>query len=143
VSFAGGAESTLALLGVHVYVISTGLGNMAEQVQAGRMRTLIVTGPKRMWGPFANVPTWKEVGVDYVATTWRGFMGAKGMTPAQVAYWDGVFRKVVQTAEWKEELKENYWANVYTGPAETRKRLDHEYADLKETLTALGMVKGR
>jgi putative tricarboxylic transport membrane protein len=141
VSFTGGGEITMALLGGHIDVISTGLSNMSEHLQSGKMRTLVITGPKRMWGPFADVPTWREVGVNVVESSWRGMMGAKGLTPAQIAYWEGVFRKVVQTDEWKQELKENYWVGTYMGAAETNRRLDAEYADLKQILVDLGIAK--
>ena len=141
VSFAGGGQSVMALLGGHVDAISTGLSNMADQLAQGRVRTLVVTGPRRMGGPFAAVPTWKEVGVDVVQTSWRGIMGARGLTPAQIAYWDGVLRKVTQTEDWKTEVQENYWANIYAGAAESRRRMDEEYAEQKQLLVELGMAK--
>ena len=141
VSFAGGGQSTLALLGGHIDAISTGLSNMAERLQQGKMRTLVTSGPRRMWGPFANVPTWKEIGVDAVASGWRGVLGAKDLTRAQIAYWEGVFRKVIQSEEWKQELKENYWVSTYASADETRHRLDAEYAELKQIISDLGMIK--
>ena len=141
VSFAGGSEITLALLGGHIDVISTGLGNMVAHLREGRMRTLVITGPRRMEGAFADVPTWKEAGIDTVASSWRGVMGAKGLTPAQVAFWEGVFRRVIQTEEWKQYLKENYWVSNYASAAETRRRLDVEYAEFKQILGDLGMAK--
>lgn len=141
VTFAGGGQITMALLGGHVDVVNTGLSNMVDHLVQGRMRTLVVTGPRRSWGPFAAVPTWREAGVDVVQVSWRGLMGAKGITPAQVAYWDAVFRKLVQTEEWKMELHENYWVGNYTGAADVRRRLDAEYVELKQILGELGMAK--
>ena len=143
VTFAGGGQITMALLGGHVDAISTGLSNMAEHLQQGKLRTLAITAPRRMWGPFANVPTWKEVGVDAVASGWRGVMGAKDLTPAQVAYWEGVFRKIIQSDEWKQELRENYWVSTYVSAADTRRRLDAEYAEMKQILGDLGMAKAK
>lgn len=141
VGFPGGAEISLALLGGHIDVTHTGLSNMAEHLIAGKMRTLVVTGPRRMWGPFANVPTWKEAGVDAVASSWRGFMGARDLAPAQVAHWESLFRRVATSEEWKHDLKENYWVENYSGAAETRRRLDAEYLDIKQIMTDLGMAK--
>jgi putative tricarboxylic transport membrane protein len=141
VGFPGGAEISMALLGGHIDVTHTGLSNMAEHLIAGKMRTLVVTGPRRMWGPFANVPTWKEAGVDAVASSWRGFMGPKDLTPAQVAYWENLFRRVAMSEEWKQDLKENYWVENYSGAAETRRRLDAEYLEIKQIMTDLGMAK--
>ncbi len=143
VTFTGGGNLSLQLLGGHVDAISTGLSNMVHHLEQGKMRTLVISGPRRMWGPFADVPTWKEVGVDAVLIGWRGILGAKNLAPAQTAYWDGVFRKLAQTEEWKQELHENYWGNIYAGAADARRWLDAEYGDLKQILTELGLAKGQ
>jgi putative tricarboxylic transport membrane protein len=141
VNFAGGGQSTMALLGGHIDVVSTGLSNMAEHLQQGRMRTLAVSAPRRRPGIFSNVPTWKEVGVEATASTWRAVVGPKGLAPAQIAYWDGVFRKLVETEDWKKEVAENYWENTYLPPAEARRRLDQEYTETKQILLELGIIK--
>src|SRR5512134_3319058 len=52
VSFPGGSEIALALLGGHVDVTHSGLGNVLPHVREGRMRVLAISGPKRLWGPF-------------------------------------------------------------------------------------------
>ncbi len=141
VTFAGGGQISLQLIGGHVDVINTGLGNMADHLVQGRMRTLAITGPRRMGGAFADVPTWKELGIDVSLIGWRGILGAKGLTPAQVAYWDDVFRKVVQTEEWKADLAKNYWLDIYANAAGMRKWLDSENAEVRALLTDLGMAK--
>ncbi|HYH41895.1 MAG TPA: tripartite tricarboxylate transporter substrate binding protein [Burkholderiales bacterium] len=141
VNFAGGGQSTMALLGGHVDIVSTGLSNMSEHLQQGRMRTLAVSAPRRRPGIFSGVPTWKEVGVDVTVSAWRAVMAPKDLTPAQIAYWDGVFRKLVATEDWKKEVAENYWENTYLPAAEARRRLDHEYNDTKQIMLELGIVK--
>jgi putative tricarboxylic transport membrane protein len=142
VTFAGGGQITLQLLGGHVDAISTGLSNMVDHLRQGKMRTLVITGPRRMGPPFTDVPTWKELGIDVVLMGWRGILAPKGLTPAQTAYWDGVFRKLAQTEDWKSDLQNNYWENIYTGAADTKRWLDAEYAELKQILTELGLAKG-
>jgi putative tricarboxylic transport membrane protein len=141
VTFAGGGQSTMALLGGHVEVLSTGLSNMAEHMQQGKMRLLVVSSPKRRPGIFAHVPTWKEIGVDMTAATWRIVTAPKDLKPAQIAYWDGVFRKLVATEDWKREVAENYWENTYLPLAEARRRLDHEYGETRLILTELGLAR--
>jgi putative tricarboxylic transport membrane protein len=141
VTFAGGGQISLALLGGHVDAVSTGLSNMVDHLQQGKMRTLAITGPRRMGGPFAEVPTWKEVGIDVSLIGWRGILGAKDLTPAQVAYWDGVFRKVTQTEDWKADLQKNYWLDIYATAAGMRKWLDSENAEVRALLTELGIAK--
>jgi len=55
--FPGGAATTTAVLGGHVDVVNTGLGNMIGYMREGKLRVLAISSPKRMWGDFANVPT--------------------------------------------------------------------------------------
>jgi putative tricarboxylic transport membrane protein len=141
VTFAGGGQSTMALLGGHVEVLSTGLSNMAEHMQQGKMRLLVVSSPQRRPGIFANTPTWKEIGVDMTAATWRTVTAPKDLKPAQIVYWDGVFRKLVQSADWKREVEENHWENTYLPAPEAKKRLDREYAETRQLLTELGIAK--
>jgi putative tricarboxylic transport membrane protein len=140
-SFQGGGQISMQLLGGHVDAINTGLSNMVDHLQQGKMRTLVISGPRRMGAPFADVPTWKEVGVDVSLLGWRGILGAKGLTPAQIAYWDGVFRRLSQTEDWKSDLQHNYWVNIYAGAAETRQWLDAEQVETKQLLNELGMAK--
>ena len=141
VSFPGGTEIALALLGGHVDVTHSGLGNVLPHVREGRMRVLVMTGPKRLWGPFAEVPTWKEAGVDMTASGWRGVLAPKDLPPLQLAYWEELLRTIVQTAEWKQDLEDNFWVNAYTSAAETRRRLDREYADIRQVMSELGVAK--
>ena len=141
VVFPGGAASTTALLGGHVNAINTAPGNVVEHFKAGRLRTIAISSPKRLGGLFAAVPTWREQGVPADSGSWRGMLGAKGMTPAQIAFWDRAFAALVKTDDWKKELEENFWENVYADSRGTKKRLDEEYAEYKAMLGELGYAK--
>jgi putative tricarboxylic transport membrane protein len=141
VIFQGGGATTQALLGGHVEVINTGPGNMVEFLRAGKLRTLAVSGPTRLWGPFADVPTWREQGVPADAGSWRGIQGPKGMSAAQLAFWDRLFQKLVQTEEWKKDLEANFWVDTYAPAAEARRAFDREFQEFKAILTELGMAK--
>ena len=139
--FQGGAQTTTALLGGHVDIVNTAPGNMVSHYTAGKLRPLAVSAPQRLGGVFSQVPTWKEQGVDSVSSSWRGLMGPRGLTPAQVAYWDRVFAALVKTEEWKADLKKSFWDEGYADAATARKRLDEEYAEYKTILTELGVAK--
>src|SRR5262249_46008771 len=54
-TFAGGGQTSMALLGGHIGAINTGLSNMVDHLRQGKMRTLAITGPRRMGPPFADV----------------------------------------------------------------------------------------
>ena len=110
-------------------------------LQSGRLRVVGVSADKRLPGTLANVPTWKEQGVNLVYGGWRSIVGPKGLTAAQVAFWEGALRKASQSAEWKSELERNYWSDDFVTSAQFRKDLDKDYADMKAVLTELGLAK--
>ncbi len=95
----GGAVA--ALLGGHVDVVAASTINVSQQIEAGKLKAIAVTAPKRMSGVLAKAPTWPELGYKGVLENWRGVIGPRGLSVAQVAYWEGVMQKVVESDEFK------------------------------------------
>src|SRR5690606_27415395 len=115
--------------------------NAAPHVASGRMRVVAVAGPQRFGGALADVPTWKELGVDLVYGGFRGIVAPKGLTDDQVAFWENALRRATERPEWQDELRKNYWANVFLGSKAFAKELDADYAAMKSVLTDLGLAK--
>ncbi|MDO9420613.1 MAG: tripartite tricarboxylate transporter substrate binding protein [Herminiimonas sp.] len=141
IAFKGASDAITTLMGGHIDLVTTAAGNVSGLVESGKLRVVAVAGNQRMGGVFADVPTWKEQGVDLVWSNWRAFMGPKGMTAAQVKTWQDVLSKVYASAEWKEDLKFNYWGDNFIVGEEFNKDLAEEYAIMKSALTDLGLVK--
>jgi putative tricarboxylic transport membrane protein len=141
VVFNSAGEGMTALLGGHIDAVSSTLSNLRTQLAAGKIRVIAVSAPQRVPGLFAQVPTWREQGVDAVFSNWRGIVGPKGMSAAQIAYWEGVFAKLVKTEEWKKELESELWDDDYAGSREHKKYLDAQNLELMSILTDLGMAK--
>ena len=140
VAFKGSSEAVTNLLGGHIDVVTIGAGNVAGHVAAGRLRVVGVSAPQRFTGGLAQVPTWKEQGVDLVVGGWRAIVGPKDMTSAQVAYWDGILRKATRVPEWQDGLKKFHWFDNYiSGPA-VMKHFESEYNDMKSVLVELGLA---
>ncbi len=47
-------------------------------------------------------------------------MGPKDMTEEEVAYWDSIIKKMVESDSWKGILRERGWESFYKGSGETR-----------------------
>jgi putative tricarboxylic transport membrane protein len=107
----------------------------------GRAKILGMSAAQRQPGALAELVTLKEQGYDAVFFTWRGFMGPRGLKPAEVAYWDGVFGKLAQTDEWKKDTEQQFWNADYLLSVETRKHLERENQLLTGILTDLGLAK--
>ena len=141
VAFKGGGDSITALLGGHVDLLVYTAGNVIPHVQSGKLRMVAITAPRRASGPFADVPTWKEQGHDVVHDAWRMMLGPRGMSPQQVAWWEQALTRAVQDPEWKNELETNHWEPDFRRSREAKAYLDAEYAEMKQLLLALGMIK--
>ena len=141
VVFKGSAEAITALLGGHIEYVVVGAVNTIAHVSNGRMRVLAVASPQRLYGPLADVPTWKEQGVDFVSGSWRGIVAPKGLTQPQVAFWVGALRKMTEAPEWKVDLEKNYWTDDFSTGEKLNKDLEGEYAATKALLSDLGLAK--
>ena len=141
VVFQGGGEAITALMGGHIDVNSSAANNVVPHKESGKIRVLAVASPKRLGGILADVPTLKESGVNALVTNWRMVVGPKGMTPAQIAYWDRVLAKLVQTPEWKKDLAENIFEDTYRAAGSTEKYMQSEYEQFAAALSELGMAK--
>ncbi|MBI4195547.1 MAG: tripartite tricarboxylate transporter substrate binding protein [Betaproteobacteria bacterium] len=141
VAFNSTSEAVTALLGGHVDVMSGGTVQIAPHVESGKMRVLAVTSAKRLPGPLSAGPTWPELGYKGVFENWRGVIGTRGMNSEQIAFWENVFRKVVESEEFRKLAERNQWDANFKTAAETRRFMESQYNELKEVMTFLGLAK--
>ena len=141
VIFPGGGPAQTALLGGHIDVYVASPRSMVPMQKEGRVRILGVSAAQRQPGALADLPTLRELGSDAVFFTWRGFMGPKGLKPAEIAYWDAVFEKLAQSEEWKKDTERELWNSDYLLSVKTREHLDREAGVMTTILTELGLAK--
>lgn len=139
-AFKGGGETVTAVLGGHADLLVTSVSTSMPHIASGKMRGLAVSSTKRLGGALAQVPTWQELGFNS-SGSWKAVIAPKGITPAQIAYWEDIVRKTAQSDELRQYAEKNQWIIDFKGAAEMRKWLDEELAGLKTTMTELGLVK--
>lgn len=107
VNFNSGGEALTALLGGHV---DGCIGNPLEfmgHLKSGSVRALGVFRDER-FAAFPDVPTMKESGIKVPNfQMWRGVAMPKGVDPAAQAYWQGVMRKVIESATMQKYIADN------------------------------------
>jgi putative tricarboxylic transport membrane protein len=140
VAFKGASEAVVALLGGHVDAVASSASTVAPQIQSGALRIIAVAAPQRLKA-YAQVPTWKEQGVNAAFANWRGIVGPKNLTPAQIAFWDDLLGKAVRTEEWIKEVEKFGWEPDYKNSTESRKFLERQNEELKALLAELGLSK--
>lgn len=141
VAFNSSGDALTAILGGHVNIISTSSASLLPHVESGKLRMIAVGAEKRLGAPFANVPTWAELGYPGVFDNWRGVIGAPGLTAEQTAYWEDVMRKLSATDAFAAFAQKNQLDIAFRGSADMRKYLDRQYTEMKEVMTFLGLVK--
>ncbi|MCQ4345895.1 tripartite tricarboxylate transporter substrate binding protein [Pseudomonas stutzeri] len=91
VAFEGGGETLTAMLGGHVQVTSSGLGEITPQLAAGKIRVLAVLSDERLPGKLASMPTAREQGFEISWPVIRGFYMGPEVSDEQFAWWQGQF----------------------------------------------------
>ncbi len=141
VVYSSGGAGTTAALGGHVEVWAGTAGSARQHMQSGKIRVLGISSEQRQGGLFSKVPTFREQDIDAVYYAWRGFLGPRGLTDAQTAFWDRAFSGIVASPDWTAELEKNAWGREFKGAAATRKHLESEHLLLERILGDLGLVK--
>jgi len=137
IAFKGGGEAVPAIIGGHVKVGASGLGEFQEHIRSGKMRALAVSAPAAMEG----IPSLKEQGIDLVFGNWRGIWGAPGITPQQRDELTKKVQAATETAEWKSMLAKMGWTPVYISGDAYAKFVDDESRQLGQLIDSLGLRK--
>ena len=83
----------------------------------------------------------KEQGYDVQLNGFTIVMGPRGLTPAQIAYWETLLERVATTAEWKRILAADLQDWDFRKAAPTRDYLRQQYEITRGLLADIGMTK--
>lgn len=113
----GGGDLLPALLDGRVSVATSGFGEFLDQIRAGRLRVLAVTG-ERPVGVLPGVPTLKSSGIDLVFDNWRGIVAPPGISDTDRRRWVEALTELHDSRQWRAELRRHGWRDVFeTGRA--------------------------
>ena len=138
VAFAGGGPANAAILGGQVVAGISGYSEFAEQIKAGKMRALAVSGSKRI--PGVDVPTLKELGLNITAANWRGIFGAPGINASQKAALVDLATKIHATKGWSETLEKRKWTDAFLAGAAFEAQIKKNIAETETILKELGLA---
>lgn len=139
--FKTNSESMTAMAGGHLQLVASSVSSAMAQVQAGNARVLAIASQRRIGGPFANVPTFREHGLQTWVSNWRALFGAKGISAAQIAWWEETLAKMTATEEWKKQLDLHDWEGQFLKSSEFGKYLQNEYNATRAIMSDLGLLK--
>jgi putative tricarboxylic transport membrane protein len=111
VPFSGGGEALASLLGGKVAAGISGVSEFKDQIEAGKLRALAVSGDEKVAG--LDVPTLKDGGVDVSLDNWRGVVAPKGISKSQQATLVKAVEDMHGSPEWKAALEKNGWTDDF------------------------------
>jgi putative tricarboxylic transport membrane protein len=110
------------------------------EIEAGRLRTIGISSPERLPGPYAPAPTWTEQGVDCEVGSWRGASGPPGLGQGPIQFWEGVLAAALQTPECQAECARHFWIDKHLDGDRLRDYLRLERSEMKSVLGELGLL---
>jgi putative tricarboxylic transport membrane protein len=138
VSYDGGGDLLTAMLGKKIAAGTTGLGEFVDQIEAGQVRVLAVSGDERVEG--IDAPTLTEAGIDLTFTNWRGILAPPGISEDAKTAMVKVLEELHGTDGWKEALVKNGWTDAFQTGAEFEQFLKDQDQRVSSTLTQLGLM---
>lgn len=109
VAHSGGGEALTAILSGSVDAGVSGVSEFADQVKAGKLRALAVSGEQALDVGGTQVKTIKDQGVDVVLTNWRGIVAPPGLTDQQRKDVVGFVEQLRATPAWQANMKRFGW----------------------------------
>ena len=146
--YKSGGEAATQLVGNHVEANVNNPSENLEVWRAGQVRALCVFDNERIsyktkvtetqsWN---DVPTCKEEGLDMQYLMLRAMFLPGKVTPEQTAFYDDLFKKITQTAEYKDYMEKQALKPVYIDGKEMLKFLEEDDALNKSLMTEAGFV---
>ncbi|MCD1144286.1 tripartite tricarboxylate transporter substrate binding protein [Kocuria sp. LUK] len=127
----GGGEATQALITGTADAATSGYMDVADQIEAGRLRALGMAAPQPLEG--VEIPTLTEQGYAVDLANWRAVLAPPGVTDEEFAELRALVEEAVATPEWQEAVERNKWTEVWLAGEE----FDEFMASEQERIAAL------
>jgi putative tricarboxylic transport membrane protein len=127
----GGGEVVQALVTDTAAAAASGLPDVIDQIEGGRVRALAIAAREPVDG--VDLPTLRELGYDVTLTNWRAVFAPPGLAPEQVDEIRDVYAEVVETPEWQAAVGRFRWTEVWMAGEE----LDRFVADEEQLIADL------
>lgn len=118
VQFDGGGPAVTQMMGGHVDVVSTDLGEIAGFIESGDVRVLAVLADEPLPEPFDDLPTAVDQGYDVTGYNWRGFYTGGEVSDDDYAALVETLKTLYDSDEWKQVAQENGLVPLWRGGEE-------------------------
>jgi len=140
VAHSGGGEANAAILSGSVDAGITGLSEVVDQVEGGKMRLLAVSSPVDIELDGHKPETIKDQGIDLEMTNWRAITAPPGITDAErerIASW---VARVLRTPAWEKNVERFDWTPFVKTGAELDRFIADEQQRVHSIVADLGLT---
>jgi putative tricarboxylic transport membrane protein len=148
IPYRGGGEVAVQLVGNHVNSTVNNPIEAVAQWRGGQVRPLCVfdaqplpyddkIAPDKVW---KEIPTCKSQGLDMEYLMLRGIFMPPGVTPEQVNFYVDVMKKVRETPEWQDLMKNGAFNQTFMTGNEYRAWVEKEEARHRELMKEAGFL---
>ena len=140
VSFKGGGDAVLAVLGGHVHFTTENISEAFASIEAKKLRVLGMTTKKRL-PQFPDFPTLTEQGVMVQVGTGRGFAMPAGVPKEAAAIMEAALEKVHKSKAWQDFAYRNVFENRWLNSTQFAAYLVQRQAEMQDFLQSVGLAK--
>jgi tripartite-type tricarboxylate transporter receptor subunit TctC len=136
----GAATGLQELVAGGVQVVTASLVEGRPLIEAGKVRPLAHMGDTRL-GVFPDVPTLKDVGIDWTMGAWRGIALPKGTAPEIVAVLEKALDRVVKSKDFTDFMSTAPFGVKYLPSGDFGKFLADQDRTMGVLMKEAGLVK--
>ncbi|MGF1527392.1 MAG: Bug family tripartite tricarboxylate transporter substrate binding protein [Candidatus Competibacterales bacterium] len=118
VQYDGGGPAVTQMMGGHVDVVATDLGEISGFIDSGDVRVLAVMSDDRLPEPFTQLPTATEQGFAVSGYNWRGFYTGGEVSDAAYQALVSQLKALFDSEEWRTTARANGLVPLWRGGAE-------------------------
>jgi tripartite-type tricarboxylate transporter receptor subunit TctC len=142
VPFQSSAETMASLMGGHTQVVFVNPASAKEYIKNGMIRVLATASEKRLADPiFANVPTFKEQGLDVIGSGWYGIAAPKDLPIEVKTKLSDGFKIIINDPEFKKNIEQLGLQVSYLGPKESGEKWLTDSQRLAQTVQETGILE--
>ena len=125
IPYKGSGPAVIAMLGGEVSLMFDSISTSYQQVKAGKLKAIAVTGAKRT-EILPNVPTVAETLPGFEVNVWYGILAPAGTPTAAIDRLNKALTEVARDPKIREQLASNGYQMVGSTPAEFGKHIEAE-----------------
>jgi len=141
VQFDGGGPAVTQMMGGHVDVVATDLGEIAGFIESGDVRVLAVMSDERLPEPFAELPTAAEQGYEVSGYNWRGFYTGGEVSDEDYQALVDRMKTLYDSEDWKETARSHGLVPLWRGGEEFENFVRDSVDQTREISQEIGVIQ--